>query len=150
MRFRCAQMSSSSTPVVPNPPTYCRCVLNPFYLRSKIPPYPLPLKPPRTDFVSLDKTKHSSAEVLIPATLRVGVGVVLRRRHSFVRQNKYFLQSPDSKMASKICTSGVQKPHLAQTEMAQMYLLGTSDELECSDVFSLDACQSKCVSDVLR
>ena len=30
-----------------------------------------PLKPPRTYFVSLDKTKHSSAEVLLSVTVRV-------------------------------------------------------------------------------
>ena len=33
-----------------------------------------PLRPPRTDFVSLCKTKHSSAEVLISVALRGGGG----------------------------------------------------------------------------
>ena len=39
-------------------------------LRSKTPPYPPPLRPPRTDFVSHCKTKHSRAEVLISVTVR--------------------------------------------------------------------------------
>ena len=51
-----------------------RCVLTALYLRSKTPPYPPPLRPPRTYFVSLDKTNHSSAEVLISGTLRGGGG----------------------------------------------------------------------------
>ena len=78
------------------------------------------------------------------------MGFVSRRRHFFVRRNKYFLRRPGSKMASKMCISGAQKVHLAQTEMAQMYILSIFDKLECSDALSLDACQSKCVSDVLK
>ena len=39
---------------------------------------------------------------------------------------------------------------MTQTEMAQMYLLGTSDVLECLDDLSLNARRSKCVSDVLK
>ena len=64
----------------------------------------VPLRADRTYFVSLDKTKHSSAEVLISVALRGGgVGAVMRRRHFFVRQNKYFLRRPDSEMVSKMC-----------------------------------------------
>ena len=50
----------------------------------------------------------------------------------------------------KIPNIHLAQVHVAQTEMAQMYLLGTSDVLECLDALSLDARQSKCVSDVLK
>ena len=119
------------------------------YLRSKTPPYPPPLRPPRTDFVSLGKTKHSRAEVLLSGTLRVGV--CPPGSHQVVRSTKQVLSAPArSKMASKMCISGAQKVHLTQTEMAQTYLLGTSDELGCSVALSFDACQPKRVSDVLE
>ena len=61
-------------------------------------------------------------------------GVVPRGRHSFARQNKYFLRLPDSKMASKMCTSGVQKPHLAQTEMGQTDFCRPSNHIRSTGV----------------
>ena len=67
-----AKAAAKSTAWVSADPS--RCVLTVLYLRSKTPPYPPPLRPPRTDFVSLDKTNDSSAEVLISVTLRVGGG----------------------------------------------------------------------------
>ena len=53
-----------------------------------------PLRPPRTKRVSVCKTRHSRAEVLISVTLRVGGGFAARGRPIFHRQNKYFLCSP--------------------------------------------------------
>ena len=52
-----------------------------------------PLRPPRTYFVSLDKTKHSSAEVLISGTLR-GWGWVRPQGAHDYRSTKQVLSAP--------------------------------------------------------
>ena len=52
-----------------------------------------PLGPPRTKCVSVCKTKHSRAEVLI-SVAEGGGGFVTSVRVIFLLQNKYFLCSP--------------------------------------------------------
>ena len=79
MRFRHAQMLSRSTLFFPNPSPMrsgalslderqsadlLSVCLNRLYLRSKTPSISPPLRPPRTDFVSLGKTRYSSVEML--------------------------------------------------------------------------------------
>ena len=127
-----------------------RCVLNRLYLRSKTPPYPPPLRSPRTDFVSLGKTRRSRADVLIPATLRVGVGgsprggaILLfdktsvfnagviprwapkRARLIATRPIRHKQKCAERTLyvGSKRCTANSQKARLAQTDICQTDLV---------------------------
>ena len=62
----------------------------------------VPLRADRTYFVSLDKTKHSRAEVLISVALRGWVGVRLKGEPNFsINKINTFCALPDSKMASE-------------------------------------------------
>ena len=83
-----------------------RCVLTSLYLRSKTPPYPPPLRPPRTDLVSLGKTKHSSAEVLISVTLR---GWGRYRGTPNFRSTKHVRFAPASFSLDKVSHSSVRR-----------------------------------------
>ena len=53
-----------------------------------------PLGPPRTKCVSLCKTRHSRAEVLIPVTVRVGVGSSQGDARLFVYKTNAFCVRP--------------------------------------------------------
>ena len=76
-------------------------------------------------------------------------GVASGGRPIFRSAKQLLSASARSTMASRICISGAQKVRLAQTEMAQTYLLGVSDELGCSVALSFAACRPKRVSEVL-
>ena len=121
------------------------------YLRSKTPPYPPPLRPPRTDFVSLDKTRHSSAEVLLSGTLR---GWGRYRGTPNFRSTKHVLFAPAPFSLDKISSSSVrrafgithvmvsalrsfqtthQKVRLAQIKMAPSYFPRASRSFNASN-----------------
>ena len=83
-----------------------------------------PQRSDRTKFVSLDKTKHCSAEVLIPVALRGGVRVRYEGTPNFRLIKLIFVAFVQIETVSNNWFLGAQKVHLAQTEMCQTDFLG--------------------------